>query len=101
MKILNQHIIECPEHGLFASPDYWPCPFCFHKEHIKRGPMCWTTTFITWKGEERSLTLDYIPTDDEEYNKYAFVFRRTTKPEHDKDTVWIKPHDHPAAEPAH
>lgn len=76
MQVFNKHIIECPEHGLFASPDYWPCPFCFEKEHIKEGPMCWNSTMIEWKGEERTLTLDYIPSDDPKWQQPFVFFRR-------------------------
>lgn len=77
MQIANKHILECPEHGLFYSPDYWPCPFCFNKEHIKEGPACWNTTVIDWKGRQRSLTLAYVPTDDQTYGSFVIYKRKT------------------------
>lgn len=87
MTIPTADIHECPEHGLFANPDYWPCPFCFPKEPIQKGPMAWSSTSCIWKGEERHLTLNYRPTADPEFQNYAFYFRRR--------------HANPATEPAH
>lgn len=76
MTIRNSDILDCPQHGLFHSPDYWPCPFCFSKEPIKEGPPAWSTTFIMWKGLERVLTLYYVPTLDLSWAHYVIYQRK-------------------------
>lgn len=79
MTIENKHIIDCPEHGLFWSPNYKPCPQCYCDDPILEGPMCWSTTFIQWKDEERPLTLAYRPSLDPTFKPYVLL-RQSKRP---------------------
>ena len=54
---------------------------CYCDNPIEFGPMMWSTTFIQWKGEERSLTLAYRPSNDPSYQRFIYL----RKKKHDLD----------------